>query len=79
MPGRPARAVLQTLDGVDERALRQLVLPSGRTPMGLLSHLTLDVERFRLCVVAAGAEWAPPGTLDRTTRRQLGREPRVDG
>ncbi|MEV1202314.1 DinB family protein [Microbispora rosea] len=38
--------VLDILDGLDEADLRRPVLPSGWTPVGLVNHLALDVERF---------------------------------
>jgi len=58
------------LDGLDEPVLRRAVLPSGWTCLGLVRHLTLDVERFWFGAVIAGAPardtpgraWAvPPG------------------
>ena len=38
--------VLGILNGLDEEAMHAAVLPSGWTPVGLVRHLTLDVERF---------------------------------
>lgn len=38
--------VLGILEGLDEADLRRAVLPSGWTPMALVHHLALDVERF---------------------------------
>jgi hypothetical protein len=57
--------VLGILEGVPEGALRQSVLPSGWTPLGLIQHLALDVERFWFRVVMAGksidaAEYSAP-------------------
>ena len=65
--------VLSILEGLDEPALRQPVLPSGWTCLGLVQHLALDVERFWFCAVVAGepdaiaslaeienAWWVPP-------------------
>jgi hypothetical protein len=46
--------ILGALDGLDEAALRQPVLPSGWTCLGLVQHLTLDVERFWFSGVMAG-------------------------
>jgi len=46
--------VLGALEGLDERQLRQSVLPSGWTPIGLVQHLALDVERFWFRCVLAG-------------------------
>jgi hypothetical protein len=48
------RHVLEILDGLDEAALRRAVLPSGWTCLGLLRHLTLDVELFWFGAVVAG-------------------------
>ncbi|MBP2706909.1 DinB family protein [Microbispora sp. RL4-1S] len=38
--------VLGILDGLDDAALRRPVLPSAWTPVGLVHHLAVDVERF---------------------------------
>lgn len=38
--------LLSGLDGLDDAALRTATLPSGWTPLGLVSHLTHDVELF---------------------------------
>lgn len=46
--------VIAALDGLPEEALRQAVLPSGWTCLGLVQHLTLDVERFWFRAVVAG-------------------------
>lgn len=46
--------VLGILDGLGEADLRRSRLPSGWTPLGLVQHLTLDVERFWFRAVAAG-------------------------
>ena len=40
------RHVLGSLEGLDDAALRRPVLPSGWSCLGLVQHLTLDVERF---------------------------------
>ncbi|KAB8145626.1 DinB family protein [Chloroflexia bacterium SDU3-3] len=45
---------LGILDGLDDRALRQPMLPSGWTCLGLIQHLTIDVERFWFGAVIAG-------------------------
>jgi len=45
---------LGILAGLDESALRRPVLPSGWTCLGLVQHLTLDVERFWFRAVVAG-------------------------
>ena len=46
--------VLRAVDGVSDEALRQPVLPSGWTCLGLVQHLALDVERFWFRAVLAG-------------------------
>jgi uncharacterized damage-inducible protein DinB len=38
--------VLGILDGLSSEALHQAVLPSGWTSLGLVNHLSFDVERF---------------------------------
>jgi uncharacterized damage-inducible protein DinB len=48
------RHVLGILDGLSEEELRRRVLPSGWTILGLVQHLTLDVERFWFSAVVAG-------------------------
>ncbi|MFE9249756.1 DinB family protein [Streptomyces sp. NPDC007088] len=50
------RHVLEALDGLDEEALHGAVLPSGWSPLGLVRHLALDVERFWFRGVVAGEE-----------------------
>ncbi|MFF3696973.1 DinB family protein [Streptomyces sp. NPDC002221] len=50
------RHVLGILDGLDAQALRRPVLPSGWQCLGLVQHLTLDVERFWFRAVVAGDE-----------------------
>lgn len=52
--------VLGALEGLDEEALRKPVLPSGWSCLGLVQHLTLDVERFWFAGVMAG----DPSVLD---------------
>lgn len=52
--------VLRTLEGLLETDLRRSLLPSGWTPLGLLRHLTIDVERFWFRVVIAGERIALP-------------------
>ncbi len=51
---RQREHVLGILEGLDSAALRRPVLPSGWTCLGLVQHLTLDVERlwFRGVVAA---------------------------
>jgi Protein of unknown function (DUF664) len=50
--------VLRAVAGLPDAALRQPVLPSGWTCLGLVQHLTLDVERFWFRAVVAGEEVA---------------------
>jgi hypothetical protein len=50
------RHVLGILDGLGATALRRPVLPSGWHCLGLVQHLTLDVERFWFRAVVAGDE-----------------------
>jgi hypothetical protein len=40
------RHVLGSLEGLDDAALRRPVLPSGWSCLGLVQHLTVDIERF---------------------------------
>lgn len=46
--------VLGILDGLSDTDLRRPVLPSGWSCLGLVNHLTLDVERFWFRAVIAG-------------------------
>ena len=46
--------MLGILEGLPGEALRRQVLPSGWTCLGLVRHLTLDVERFWFRAVVAG-------------------------
>jgi hypothetical protein len=46
--------VLGILDGLSEEQLRRPVLPTGWACLGLVRHLTLDVERFWFPGVFAG-------------------------
>jgi hypothetical protein len=46
--------ILGALDGLQDAALRRPVLPSGWTCLGLVQHLTNDVERFWFAGVMAG-------------------------
>ncbi|MEW2177106.1 DUF664 domain-containing protein [Streptomyces sp. NPDC005406] len=48
------RHVLGILEGLDDESLRQPVLPSGWTCLGLVQHLALDVERFWFRAVFMG-------------------------
>jgi uncharacterized damage-inducible protein DinB len=53
--------VLDRLEGLSEEALHRAVLPTGWTPLGLVQHLALDVERFwfRQVMVAEQIEAGP--------------------
>lgn len=51
--GGQRRHILGALEGLDEEALRSSVLPSGWSPLGLVRHLTHDVERFWFAAVVA--------------------------
>jgi uncharacterized damage-inducible protein DinB len=53
--------VMGTLDRLGEDELRQPVLPSGWTILGLVRHLTLDVELFWFSAVVAGDQQAIGG------------------
>ena len=47
--------VLGILDGLDDAQLRQPVLPSGWSCLGLVNHLALDVERYWFsCIIGGG-------------------------
>jgi hypothetical protein len=46
--------VLGALDGLSEDELRRALLPSGWTPLGMVQHLALDVERFWFRGAVAG-------------------------
>jgi hypothetical protein len=67
------RHVLSALDGVPDAELRRGMLPSGWTPLGLVQHLALDVERFWFRAVLAGEDvelpvkdegWTVPANAD---------------
>jgi uncharacterized damage-inducible protein DinB len=51
--------VLGILDGLSDEALRRPVLPTGWTCLGLVRHLTIDVEQLWFSVVAAGQPAGP--------------------
>jgi hypothetical protein len=51
--------VIGSLDGLDDAALLQPVLPTGWTCAGLVQHLALDVERFWFPAVMAGELQVP--------------------
>jgi uncharacterized damage-inducible protein DinB len=46
--------IFDALDGLGPAELRRPVLPSGWTSIGLVNHLSLDVERFWFQAVIAG-------------------------
>jgi Protein of unknown function (DUF664) len=48
------RHVVGIIDELEEADLRRSLVPSGWTPLGLVQHLTLDVERFWFLAVVAG-------------------------
>ena len=50
------RHVLGALEGLGEDDLHRSVLPTGWTPLGMVQHLALDVERFWFRRVVAGEE-----------------------
>ena len=52
------RHALEILDGLDEPALRRPVLPSGWSCLGMIRHLTVDVELFWFRAVVAGEQAA---------------------
>ena len=52
------RHVLGILDGLSDEQLRERVLPSGWTCVGLVNHLAVDVERFWFRAVVAGDQSA---------------------
>jgi hypothetical protein len=57
------RHVAGDLEGLDEEDLRRAVLPSGWNCLGLLGHLTNDVERFWFRCVVAGEQDAIEETV----------------
>lgn len=46
--------IFEALDGLDVDDLRRQMLPSGWTCLGLVNHLSIDVERFWFQAVIAG-------------------------
>jgi len=57
---------LGILDGLDELELRRPILPSGWSCLGMIRHLTRDVERFWFRAVVAGDQ----ETIDELARDQ---------
>jgi uncharacterized damage-inducible protein DinB len=51
--------VLGILDGLSDEALRRPVLPTGWSCLGLVRHLTVDVEQLWFRAVAAGERIQP--------------------
>ncbi len=51
--------VLGILEGLSEDDLHRPVLPSGWTCLGLVRHLTIDVERFWFRSITAGEQVEP--------------------
>lgn len=64
--------VTGAVEGLDSEAMRRPVLPSGWSCVGLIRHLTLDVERFWFRVVLTGdipfvdtgPQWDVPDSID---------------
>jgi len=54
--------IFEALEGLDVGDLRRKVLPSQWTCLGLVNHLSLDVERFWFQAVIAG-DWAAIGDV----------------
>ncbi len=50
------RHVFSAVEGLNETDLRRGILPSGWSPLGLVQHLALDVERFWFRAVLAGED-----------------------
>src|ERR1022692_3800917 len=59
------RSVLAIIDGLDEKGVREVAVPSGWTPLGMIEHLA-HAGRFWFQQVrtgrAAALPWAAPGT-----------------
>ena len=55
---RQREHVLEAVDGLGTDDLRRQVLPSGWSCIGLVNHLSLDVERFWFQAVIAGSQIA---------------------
>lgn len=55
---RQREHVLAAVEGLGPSDLRRQVLPSGWTCIGLVNHLSLDVERFWFQAVIAGSQIA---------------------
>jgi uncharacterized damage-inducible protein DinB len=48
--------ILEALKGLDTQDLRRALLPSGWSCLGLVNHLSFDVERFWFQAVVSGDE-----------------------
>ncbi len=59
---------LGILEGLDEQELRRPILPSGWSCLGMIRHLTRDIERFWFRAVVAGDQ----ETIDELARDQTG-------
>jgi hypothetical protein len=64
--------VLGTLEGLDEETLRNPILPSGWSCLGMVQHLALDVERFWFQAVVAGDQSVIAGLADTADPWQVG-------
>ena len=62
------RHILTSLDGLSDGDLRRPVLPSGWSCLGLIQHLTNDIERFWFRAVSAGEEIPLIATPDEAWR-----------
>ena len=51
--------ILAIADAMSEDQLRQPALPSGWTPLGLIRHLAVEVERFWFRCAVAGEPFTP--------------------
>lgn len=50
------RHVLMTLEGLDDASARRVVVPSGWSPVHVVHHLALDVERYWFQHVLSGLD-----------------------
>jgi uncharacterized damage-inducible protein DinB len=60
---RQRERIFEALEGLEGDDLRRQVLPSGWSCVGLVNHLSLDVERFWFQAVVAGEQGAVEGVL----------------
>jgi len=56
--------IFEALQGLESDALRRQMLPSRWTCLGLVNHLSLDVERFWFQAVIAGNQMVIDDVLD---------------